>query len=222
MKTKMKLLAVTIAILILAPAITGLQTMNLQSKKFFTPIRVACVGDSITQNSGYPYDLQALLGANFSVGNFGVSQSTVLLNSFKPYMDQPQFQMGLDFQPQIVIIMLGTNDDLQGLRLYNESFENDYEQLVGSFQRLTTKPQIWIMTPPPIFSNSSDLSPSYLSNTIIPMTQNVAHKMGLPTIDVYDTFIDHPDYFLDGVHPNSQGAELIAKDVYDKIDPLAT
>ena len=46
-----------------------------------TPIRVACVGDSITQITKYTADLQAELGSNYTVGNFGVSGSTVSLST---------------------------------------------------------------------------------------------------------------------------------------------
>ena len=71
------------------------------------PIRVACIGDSITERSSNASDLQTLLGANYSVNNFGVSGSTVTLNSYKPYMQQPQFQIAEDYELDIVIIMLG-------------------------------------------------------------------------------------------------------------------
>ena len=108
--------------------------------------------------------------------------------------------------------MLGTNDDLKELEQYNESFEEDYAKLVFSFQQLQSNPQILIANSPPIFSNSSDLSPTYLADTIIPHTGDVANKMSLPLIDVYNSFGNHTDYFQDGVHPNSQGAALIASD----------
>ena len=42
--------------------------------------------------------------------------------------------------------------------------------------------------------------------------------MNLPTIDVYSAFGDRADYFKDGVHPNSQGAALIATEVYNAIN----
>ena len=42
--------------------------------------------------------------------------------------------------------------------------------------------------------------------------------MNLPVIDVYTAFGEHSDYFVDGVHPNSQGAALIASEVYKAIN----
>ena len=62
------------------------------------------------------------------------------------------------------------------------------------------------------------MSPAYLSDTIIPKTENVANNLNLPIIDVYDAFGNNSSYFVDGVHPNSQGADLIASQVYDAIN----
>ena len=41
--------------------------------------------------------------------------------------------------------------------------------------------------------------------------------MNLPTVDMYSAFGNHSDYFMDGVHPGSDGASLIASHVYDAI-----
>jgi len=72
--------------------------------------RVACIGDSITQGSGYPDRLQELLGSDYEVGNFGVDGSTVSQETAMPYMRQDKFIDAMEFKPDIVIIMLGTND----------------------------------------------------------------------------------------------------------------
>ncbi len=222
MKKKMKQLAVLIALVLSVSLISGIQAFHTESKNVFIPIRVACVGDSITAITGYPSYLQQLLGSNYSVGNFGVTGSTVLLNSWKPYMNQSEFQAALDYEPNIVFIMLGTNDDLQQLHQYNESFEDDYSKLVTSFQQEENNPQIWIMEPPPIYSNSSDLSNAYLDGTLIPQITDLASQQNLPLIDLNTAFENHTDYFVDGVHPNSQGAALIASEVYDVISAQDT
>jgi len=225
MKKQTKLLAVVAVIVFLFSPLVVFELTNSQntappSFSHCGPIRVACVGDSITAKSGYPSDLQALLGANYTVGNFGSSGSTVSLNSWKPYMNQTEFQNAEDFQPDIVIIMLGTNDDLMGLHQYNESFEDDYSELITSFQQTQNNPEVLIANSPPIFSNNTDLSPAYLTNIIIPKTQDLANRMNLPLIDVYSAFGNQSDCFIDGVHPDSQGASIIASEVYDSLDSI--
>jgi acyl-CoA thioesterase I len=219
MKKKIKWAAIVIATIVLATIIVRFQPYGLHSAGEASAVRVACVGDSITASTQYPSDLQSLLGPGYVVGNFGVNGSTVLLDSWKPYMDQPEFQKAMDFKPNVVIIMLGTNDDLEMLRPSNSSFEADYLKLISAFQQLKSKPLIWIVKPPPIFSNSSDLSIPYFGGTIIPQIEGLANKMNLPVIDVYTAFDEHSDYFVDGVHPNNQGAALIASEVYKAINP---
>jgi lysophospholipase L1-like esterase len=181
------------------------------------PIRVACVGDSITQGSGYPHKLQILLGPNYTVGNFGVSGSTVSQNSTIPYMNQTAFKKAEDFDPDIVVIMLGTNDANPEIAHSEENFESDYNQLVNSFEALNGDQMIWVVKSPPIFSNTSSYNNTYLADTVIPHVDNVANQLNLPTVDMYNVFSNHSDYFMDGVHPNPDGASLIASNVYDAI-----
>ena len=82
-----------------------------------------------------------LLGANYTVGNFGVGGSTASLDSENPYMNESAFQDAKEFQPNIVIIMLGTNDANPLIRPNNGSFVDDYVKLVEEFQALSSKPQ---------------------------------------------------------------------------------
>jgi acyl-CoA thioesterase-1 len=216
----MKLVGIGIAVMILASTIAAFPKMNFQYKKFpVNLIRVACVGDSITEGSRYPSDLRLLLGTNYSVGNFGVGGSTVSLSSQKPYMDQPEFQKAKLFQPDIVVIMLGTNDANANLQEYNESFEDDYTKLVASFQNLESEPQIWIAKSPPIFNNTCNLNPAYFNENVIPNIENLANDLNLPTIDVHGAFGNQSDYFPDGIHPTIEGAALIATEVYNEIIP---
>ena len=216
---KLLILAVTIVFLIMPLTLQAYETQKNQPASPINsqslPVKVACVGDSITQDSEYPSDLQTMLGNNYTVGNFGSRESTVLRLSWKPYMNQPEFQNAMDFNPDIVVIMLGTNDGLKMLHSFNETFNEDYTALVNSFQELESKPQILVAKPPPIFSNSSDLSSEYHSEAIIPMTEDIATTLNLPIIDVYNAFGDNADYLsADGVHPNEDGAALIASEVY--------
>ena len=222
LKTIVAVAAVLLLIFPIAFKLFSAQTSGFHPIK--TPkrgIKIALVGDSITESSEYPSDLQNMLGENYSVGNFGSWGSTVSLNSWKPYMTQPQFHDALNFTPDAVVILLGTNDDLATARRYNETFEEDYTTLITSFQRLDSHPQVWIANSPPIYNDSADLNPQYLTNTIIPDTKNVANNLNLPLIDVYTAFGNHTDYYNnDLIHPNSAGSAVIASTVYDAISTL--
>jgi lysophospholipase L1-like esterase len=216
MNQKIKIGAIGICIMILLAGVATyyMSTINIAAAK---PIRVACVGDSITQGSGYPQKLQALLGPNYTVVNFGVSGSTVSLNSSKPYMNQTAFKKAEEFDPEIVVIMLGTNDANPEIAHSEDNFEADYAQLVASFEGLEGDPQIWVVKSPPIFSDNSNYNNTYLSHTVLPQIDDLANQLNLPTVDVYSAFGTHSDYFMDGVHPNADGAALIASNICDAI-----
>jgi acyl-CoA thioesterase-1 len=216
MNMKMKLLSIGIAVMILLVGFAAyfILTPNIVAAK---PIRVACVGDSITEGSGYPYKLRLLLGSDYVVGNFGVSGSTVSLNSSKPYMYESRFQDAIDFHPDIVVIMLGTNDANVEISQNGESFETDYSQLVSAFEQLDGKQLIWVVKSPPIFTDNSSYNNSYLERNVFPQIDKVADQMNLPTVDLYNALGNHSDFFEDGVHPDDNGASLIALNVYDAI-----
>jgi acyl-CoA thioesterase I len=218
MNKRRTLVAIGAIVMTMAFYMATFQVINAQSMELpHNPIHVACVGDSITQASEYPAKLQLLLGTNYIVGNFGVSGSTVSLNSTKPYMNQTAFQKAEQSAPQIVVIMLGTNDARTDLSQYNSSFEVNYYSLVSSFQKLTSNPQIFVVDSPPIFTNNPDYNNTYLTNDVLPQVDSVATSLNLSTINVYNAFSNHSDYFMDGVHPNSDGAALIASEVCNAI-----
>ncbi len=214
MKKKIKLIALGIAIvIILGTAAWYSQTLGNKA----TAIRVACIGDSITEAFGYPEELSVRLGVNYTVGNFGVGGSTVSISSLKPYIYQTTFQYAKNFQPHIVVIMLGANDALPSNHKYNASFVEDYIALVEEFEALESKPEIWIVKPPPIFNDGQGLSTEFYAETVIPNVEAVANQTNLPAINVYSALMDYPQYLYDGVHPNAQGAKVIADEVYKAI-----
>jgi lysophospholipase L1-like esterase len=209
MNRKRKLLVIAAVVIVLALSAGSYEQMTVAAQK----IRVACVGDSITRASGYPAKLQMLLGSHYEVGNFGVDGATIVLNSSKPYMNESAYQKAIEFRPDIVVIMLGTNDANPSVAPFEGAFETDYCALINSFQTLDTDPKVWVAESPPIQNTSTVLSAPVFNQDIIPQIQQVADNLNVPTIDVYDSFQNHTDFFMDGVHPNTDGANLIASDV---------
>ncbi len=215
-----KLLAIGLVILLVSSGIIAFFLLTTGNKKPSSDaIRVACVGDSLTQSPWYSYELWKLLGSEqYTVRNFGAGSTTVSLESETPYMNTSVFQSALEFQPNIVIIMLGTNDAQPSLHQYNTSFVDDYVKLIAAFQGLSSEPKIWLVLPPPLFSNQSGrISPEYFKLTVIPSIEQVANETNLPIIDVYSALVSYSNYFPDGVHPNKEGTQLIAEEVYRTI-----
>jgi lysophospholipase L1-like esterase len=211
------LLAACFAVLIISVSYAALFLGSVEKEpQPELPINVACVGDSITQWSGYTVNLQAMLGEKYNVGNFGVAEAAVSQNWFKPYKNQSAFQESKNFQPSIVIVMLGTND----AHTYQtgEDFADDYRDLISEYRSLDNEPQVLLVTPPPIYENELELSGTNLEEGVIPSIDQVAEELNLVTVDVNSALENHPEYFIDGVHPNSDGAMVIASEINEAIN----
>lgn len=158
-----------------------------------------------------------MLGTNYTVWNFGVVAATVLSDTNKPYINQSAFEDAQNFKPNIIIMMLGTNDAQNDNYLSIDKFKADYKELINKILASASNPRIFLVKPPPIFTNTLNLNNTNLIEGIIPRIEQVAYEQGLPIIDVYDVLINHPEYFVDGVHPNSDGAKIIADEIYRAI-----
>jgi acyl-CoA thioesterase I len=229
MKTKIaksKLLVVLIAILVVSSGLIALYFESLNNKVIAThEIRVACLGDSITELTKYPEELQSLLGFRYKVGIFGVTGATILLNTDRPYLNQTAFEDAKNFLPDIVVLMLGTNDARANIFLHSQNLEADFNLLVEEVQQFPSNPRIWVAIPPPIFDNTLDLLNQNLVDGVIPHLQKVANERGIPTINIFEALANHFEYFPDGVHPNDEGAKLIAKEIFVAINgsyPITT
>ena len=205
-------------------------------------IRVACIGNSITDGHGidmataygYPALLQKKLGNGYWVKNFGVSSRTMLNKGDYPYMNEMAWKDALAFKPDIVVIKLGTNDSKPHNWQYGNEFWQDLEQMITTLcpalvqpakkkgKKAKTaepvKPQIYLCTPIPAFKSTWEINDSVITNGIIPVQQDVARKYGLHVIDLHTLFSDGADLVLpDGIHPNGKGAERLATIVSEAI-----
>lgn len=182
---------------------------------------VACVGDSITQGSGWPARLGTRLGAEYAVANHGVSATTLLKNGDFPYWATPAFTQSHTSNPAIVVIMLGTNDSKpQNWNAHKGEFAADYAALIDSYRALPSQPRIFITLCPPAGTNGFGISGAVIENEILPLIRQVAAAKGVGTIDVFSAFGGRnfdPALFgsaADQVHPGGAGAQRIADAVY--------
>ena len=49
------------------------------------------------------------------------------------------------------------------------------------------------------------------------LVPDIAKQSGCGTLDLYALTQDHPEYFVDGIHPTEEGYALIAQTVADQI-----
>ncbi len=180
-----------------------------------TQIKVACIGNSITQNSTYVVSLLKLLGSTgYKVENDGISGTTLLKKGDHPYWVEGKFKQVFALQPNIVTIKLGTNDTkLQNWDSHCGEFKRDYLAMIDTLNTLASKPKIWIVLPVPIFPNTYGIRDSALQKIMVILKQ-IGQERGLPVVDANTPLKNFRQYFSDGVHPNAAGSDTIAHVIY--------
>lgn len=207
-------------------ALLPLMSLSAKGKKQAPAsiIRVACVGNSVTYGYGlqdpatqsYPTQLQQLLGDKYEVRNFGHSGATLLSHGHRPYIKEPEFRQALDFKADLVVIHLGLNDtDPRNWPDHADEFIGDYRALVDSFRTANPNARIWVCLMTPIFHSH----PRFQSGTRDwhAAIQKEIHKVAtynVGLIDLNTPLYNHPELFPDALHPNVEGAGIIARTVY--------
>ncbi len=191
-------------------------------------VKVACIGDSVTygtgiedrENDSYPSQLQRLLGDGYEVGNFGRPGATLLKKGHRPYMAQPEFKDALEFAGDIAVIHLGLNDtDPRNWPNYRDEFIGDYLALTDSLRRSNPSVRILIALMSPITPKHN----RFISGTrdwhsdiqeAIATAADAAHA---ELIDFHSQLHSRPDLLPDSLHPNAEGAGILASTVYSAI-----
>lgn len=213
-----------LVLLLLAETFAG-KGQVIKPKKYDYPIRIACIGNSITYGYGikdrdkdsYPAQLGRILGENYKVMNFGVSGRTLLSQGDRPYIKEKAFSNAIAFQPHVVIIMLGTNDTKPINWKYNENFIDDYKNLITAFDTLSSKPSIVLCQLVPAFPERWGINDSIITNEVNPMVVKLSKELKHTCIDMHTPFEKKAQMFPDLIHPNKEGTNLMAWIIYEAL-----
>lgn len=195
--------------------------------------RVACIGDSLTyghawHNQSYPVYLQQILGDGVQVQNFGVNGSAVTNRSESNYTLKydtlQECRNSLAFDPDVVVIMLGSNDG------YNwtgsaPTFEEEYAKLINSYLDNGAKQVVLLTSPPTMENNAFNISDEIIKTQVCPRQREIAEQFGLPLVEIREAFDARSDVSSlfrpgDGVHFSVEGAQFVAQLVADKLIQL--
>ena len=193
--------------------IVALVTVSCSKSK----TRVACVGDSITEGyglacqskTGYPVVLDSILGANYTVLNSGRSATTLQKKGNFPFWICKEFSNVFAYEPNIIIIKLGTNDT-KPENWHTDCFENDYQAMIDTFNTISPKPKIYVCLPVPVFKTRWGINDSTVVNGVIPVIEKLAKANNLQVIDLYHSMQDQGKTFFDSIHPNEAGVKAMA------------
>lgn len=204
---------------------SALESSNLLNQE---KIKVACIGDSITEGdlgggrginaaTTYPAQLQELLGDRYEVKNFGKCGASLTRNSYYPYWNLSEFTASQEYQPDIVIIMIGVNDAWDGQwNNVKDNFESEYREFVNIYKNLASQPIVYLTKVSGV-SNQHQAVPEV--NAIIERT---AEELGTQLADMYTWEYNLPEedkaaLFPDGLHPNEVGYSLMARQFREQV-----
>lgn len=201
------------------------------------PIVVACVGDSLTvgyastNNKTYPNRMQALLGNAYRVHNFGVNGSTAATNATfngdpSGYALLDNFAASKAVEPDVVIVMLGSNDTkTENWRngANAQRYEDDLRALIEAYQALPSEPLVIVGLSPVIgeggaFGDTATVN-QLIRTQINAIQRKVAEALSLPIVDAYAATEGKPELFEkdaensggDGIHFNNTGYGVLAE-----------
>ncbi len=212
--------------ILLIPILALLQLIS--SAGLQAQIKVACIGDSITygltiedrENNSYPSVLQKMLGDSYTVGNFGKSGATLLRHGHRPYTEQEEYRQAIDFKADIAVIHLGINDtDPRNWPNYRDEFVSDYLYIINALKEANPKVRIIMARMTPITHDH----PRFQSGTkqwhgeINRSIELTAKAAGAELIDFHEPLYPYYNLIPDSVHPNAEGAKILAKTVYGGI-----
>ncbi len=101
----------------------------------------------------------------------------------------------LKFEPDVVIVMLGTNDTKPQNWKFKDEFIGDYKDLIGKFSKLESHPRIFVCTPPTVFADGAYGINEAGILAELPMIDQVAKGVGAGVIDVHGATADHSESF---------------------------
>lgn len=192
-------------------------------------VRVACVGDSITvgwklkQADNYVTKLGGLLGSDYDVQNFGHSAQTMLSITDKSYWDSPKFQEAQDFQPDIVTIMLGTNDAKpETWPEFEDQYVTDYLAMIDVFENLDSQPTVIVLGLP-------YLKPGGLYDGVVgldALLPGIAATAGVEYVEIWDVLVasglSDKQLMKDPIHPSAAAHTIMAETIHPFVAGVGT
>jgi len=197
--------------------------------KIDNKIIYAVLGDSLTAGVGadryidsFPYLIakdftQAGVGVNLQVFAYPGARSENLINDL--------LEPAIKSQPQLVTILIGTND-MHGFISLNK-FKKNYQYVIDQL-KTRTKAKIFLISVPFIGSDALILEPwrYYFNQETIKYNQVIKEladtngvgyvDIATPTATKFKTSGSH--YSVDNFHPSAEGYALWSKIIYDKIN----
>jgi len=187
-------------------------------------VKIACIGDSITQGFGrdnpdsYPNQMNEMLGENKTVKNFGVGGRTMLKKGDYPLWNESAFVEAIQYKADIAVILLGTNDSKpQNWDHHSDEFYQNYLSMIDTLKSTNPAMQIFVCYPPRAFADVWGIRDSVIVNGIIPIVDSILTQRDVKLIDFHTAMFDNEDLFPDKIHPDKIGYKRMSNIVGEAI-----
>ena len=120
-----------------------------------SPVRIACLGDSITagmlvrKEDCWVSRVAKALGKKAEVGNFGVSARCLLFKGDRPITREKAYRDALAFKPGMLLIGLGTNDSKEVNWKHKTDFADNYKEVIAEFRKENPRLKVYCLLPIP-------------------------------------------------------------------------
>lgn len=183
-------------------------------------VKLACLGDSITagmlvrKEECWASRLAKALGKKAEVGNFGVSARCLLFKGDRPITREKAYRDALAFNPDMLLIGLGTNDSKKVNWSHKDDFAGNYKKIIAEFRKQNPKLKVYCLLPiPSQEAREGGISRECIEKEIIPLIRQVAKSTKSRVIDLNKVMKGKDSLLVDGVHPNAEGHVLMAEHI---------
>ena len=196
--------------------------VSAQANAAARSVRITCIGASDVSTPtpygtpNWPDYIAPMLGYGYVVTNCGASGTTMMKNGNAPYWNTQQFVDGTNSSPDIVIIMLGSNDSKSYNWANQTNYVPDYESMINIYRNLPSHPRIYINTLLSVYGPGSyDITDPIVTGQLCPIIKQIAFDEHLPIIDINAATKNMPQNFPDNVHPDIAGAKVVAQTIFN-------
>ena len=161
---------------------------------------IACVGDSLTSGVGstgenhtnaYPAALKRNPKfSGYAIHNFGDGGKCAIKSTgTNSYWKTKKYAKAMASNPNIVVLMLGTNDAKE--HHWNDAaYREDLADMIKGFQNLSSKPTVYLGIPPPVYSTKHIymIQPDVVNVVLPRIIPLIAKACNVKTIDIFEAF----------------------------------
>jgi len=220
--------------------VTRFDSVNGVAQEYNEPLRVAFIGDSITEGVGsgasltksYPAvfaNLAAADNRDIVVANYGVSGSGALPGTANYYLDRLGWPvLTEETDADYIVLALGTNDNTAGgVNATRVAFENSYKNIIETLGALPCTEKVFITNAIARGTAETGSAQLRVATVVRPLQERIAKAFAAVDADKF-IFVDFygltvhsaaegPLLGNDNLHPNAKGYEAMADAIYGAI-----